>query len=71
MNENKNTKSDIFYCYSKRLKLFIQSYGINYIDKGLNKNTQTIYWTFNKSENLDKIISLYNEVKHNLVDIRR
>lgn len=61
MNQSKN---NIFYCYSKRLKLFIQSFGIGYMDSNINKNTNTKYWTFEKSEKLDKIIDLYNEVKH-------
>lgn len=56
--------TNVYYCYSKRLFYFIKSFGINYISSGINCNTNTHYYVFNKSERLDKVIELYNKVKH-------
>ncbi|WP_408631363.1 DUF5659 domain-containing protein [Mediterraneibacter hominis] len=57
-------KNNIFYCYSKRMSYFIRSFGIQYISIGFNKNTNTKYYIFEKSKQLDKIIQFYNEVKY-------
>lgn len=56
--------SNLYYCYSKRLFHFIKSFGIDYVFVSVNRNTNTRYYAFKKSEELDKIIILYNEVKH-------
>jgi hypothetical protein len=55
---------NIYYSYSYRLTLFIRSFGIKYISTDINPNTNQRYYTFEKSDKLDKIISLYNEVKY-------
>ena len=56
--------SDLFYCYSKKLSFFIRAFGIRCENVGLNKNTNTKYYTFIKSDRLDEIIDLYNSVKN-------
>lgn len=53
-----------FYCYSNKMRHFIQSFGIPFTSIGINKNTNTRYWVFVKSERMDKVIQLYNSVKH-------
>lgn len=58
--------SEYFYCYSSKLAHFIRAFDIKYIDVGVNKNTNTKYYLFHKSEKLDKVINLYNEVKHKI-----
>lgn len=58
--------SDKFYCYSKRMRCFIMSLGLKYIGCGVNKNTNAKYYIFEKSERLDKIIDLYNSIKHSI-----
>ena len=58
--------SNYFYCYSKTLFHFIKAFGINYISIGVHNTTKTKYYIFPKSEKLDKIISLYNKVKHSI-----
>ena len=58
--------NELFYCYSKDLYHFIMSFRERYVSKGINKNTNTKYYSFNKSERLDKIIELYNRVKHSI-----
>lgn len=58
--------NDMFYCYSKRLSYFIRAFDINYIFTGVNQNTKVTYQVYPKSEKLDKVIALYNEVKHKI-----
>ena len=55
---------NLFYCYSKKLSYFIRAFGIKYISVGLNTNTHVRYHVFEKSDRLDKVIALYNQVKH-------
>lgn len=57
--ENQN-----FYCYSNKMRHFIQAFGIPFATIGTNPNTKVRYWVFDKSERLDKVIKLYNFVKH-------
>lgn len=56
--------ANIFYCYSKRMSLFLRAMKEEYISIGINKNTNMKYWTFAKSDRLDKLISLWNEIKN-------
>ncbi len=58
--------NNYFYCYSKRMYHFIKVFDVHYISVGVNKNTQKKYYVFPKSEKLDKIITLYNTVKHSI-----
>ena len=55
--------NNYFYCYSSRMAYFIRAFDIKYIDIGINKNSNTKYYIFDKSEKLDKVIELYNKVK--------
>ena len=58
--------NNYFYCYSKRMYHFIKVFGVNYVSGGINKNTKRKYYVFSKSEKLDKIIALYNTIKHSI-----
>lgn len=58
--------NDKFYCYSARMSYFIRAFGLKYDDIGFNAKSGTKYHVFTKSEKLDKIISLYNSVKHTI-----
>ena len=61
--ENNNVN---FYCYSLRLFHFLSAFGERcYISK-INSSSKNRYWVFRKSERLDEIIKLYNEIKHNI-----
>lgn len=55
-----------FYCYSSRMAHFIRAFNIKYIDIGTNIKSGTKYYLFEKSERLDKVIELYNQVKHTI-----
>lgn len=57
--------NDIFYCYSKRMSLFLRSMKEEYITVGENQKTHVRYWTFYKSERLDTLIELWNTIKNN------
>lgn len=53
-----------FYCYSLKLFHFLSAFSEKcYISK-INKISNTRYWVFRKSERLDNLIDLYNDVKH-------
>lgn len=56
--------NDYFYCYSRRMSLFLRSMKEKYISSSINKNTNMRYWTFKKSERLDKLIELWNSIKN-------
>lgn len=56
-------ENNLFYCYSFRLAYFIKSQGMNYINKGKNRNNGLTYYVFNKSKELDEIIILWNKLK--------
>ena len=56
--------NDIFYCYSKRMSLFLRSMKEEYIAVGENQKTHVKYWTFYKSERLDNLIKIWNTIKN-------
>lgn len=56
--------NNCFYCYSKRMSLFLRSMKENYLSVGINKNTNIKYWTFQKSKRLDELIKLWNQIKN-------
>ena len=55
-----------FYCYSYNMMCFLKSYGFRYVYKGFNYNSKSRYYLFNKSEDLDKAISIWNTIKFKL-----
>lgn len=61
MKDNTN-----FYCYSLRLYHFLSAFGeVCYASK-LNSVSHNRYWVFKKSDRVDKIIELYDKVKHTI-----
>lgn len=58
--------SKYFYCYSYRLMCFLKSYGFRYIVKGVNRNSNSHYYMFSKSDDLDTAISIWNTIKFKL-----
>jgi len=55
-----------FYCYSYKLMCFLKSYGFRYISKGINTNSNSIYFVFKKSRDLDNAIIIWNTIKFKL-----
>lgn len=60
-------QNNLFYCYSFKLAYFIKSQGMNYINKGRNRNNGLTYYVFNKSKELDEIIELWNKLKEDKI----
>lgn len=58
--------NDNFYCYSLRLYHFLSAFGEACHMSKINSVSKNRYWVFRKSDRLDRIIALYNEVKHNI-----
>ena len=46
------------------MSLFLRAMKEEYIAIGVNQKTNVKYWTFNKSERLDNLIALWNEIKN-------
>lgn len=55
---------NLFYCYSYRMHLFLRSMNEKYVSVGVNKNTQTKYWTFTKSDRLDSLVKIWVSIKN-------
>lgn len=55
---------NLYYCYSRRLTNFIIAMGMRYVEVSINPRTNNKYYSFEKSEKLDRIIAKYNEIKH-------
>ncbi len=49
--------SDIFYCYSPKLKDELLSIGERYIAKNLHPKTNKFYWLFLKNNNLKEYLT--------------
>ncbi len=58
-----NDKNSIFHCYSFRLCHFLQSQGLRYIFKGINRNNNLRFFTFEKSPELNIAIKKWNNLK--------
>lgn len=52
----------LFYCYSRSLRLFINSFGINYIATSKSKVSNKQFWTFAQSERLSELIALWTKL---------
>lgn len=61
-----NLHNKYYYCYSLRLFHFLSAFGEKCMASKINAVSGSRYWVFTKSERLDKIIILYNQVKHNI-----
>lgn len=45
---------------------FLKSYGFWYLSKGLNRKSNSIYYLFEKSDELDNAIIIWNTIKFKL-----
>jgi hypothetical protein len=45
---------------------FLKSMDFSFDDKNVNLNTNTKYWTFKKSDKLDKALILWNDIRHSI-----
>lgn len=49
-----------FYCYNPRLRKFLNQNGLTWLERGVNENSESPYWTFWQSERLSELIKDYN-----------
>ena len=59
----KEQKNSFFHCYSFNLYHFLKSQGFYYIKKSKNKRNNLTYFTFKKSDRLNRAITVWNELK--------
>lgn len=52
---------DLFYCYTKRLSLFLNSEGIKYIVKAKSIKDDSIFTLYQKSDELQKALDKFNK----------
>lgn len=52
-----------FYCYSVKLKDFLKSQGFKFITKGLHPKSGRPFFIFEKSQELDLSIEMWNSLK--------
>lgn len=57
-------EKNLYYCYSFRLFHFLLAFDEKCLGSNINKCSNKRFWIFNKSLRLDKIIELYNSLKH-------
>lgn len=50
-------KSELFYCYSPKLKQYLCGKGIKFLHKGTNDNTNKWFWVFMKSDELNNVLT--------------
>lgn len=43
----------LFFCYSPRLKRALEAHGFNYICVGINERTQTKFWLYEGTDELN------------------
>lgn len=55
------SKEDLFYCYSPRLKAFLNKKGIQHVAKGRNEKTNKIFWLFLRSDLLSEALDEWKE----------
>ena len=61
-------KSDLFYCYSPKLKRFLcKVKNIDYIGKGLNNQNNKEYWLFIKTSILSSALTEWTDNKENAI----
>ena len=57
-------KSDLFYCYSGKLKRFLlKEKKIQYLHKGFNERTQKYFWVFTRNEELNNALTEWSRNK--------
>ena len=69
VNEGKKP-SDKFYCYSYRLVCFIKAHGIEYIERGYNRNTQSDFWVFKRDERLNTALDNWSVFRDKMLNKR-
>lgn len=54
--------SELFYCYSRKLKHFLKMNNLSYVSRGTHPNGN-YYWCFRKSQKLNEVLELWKRYK--------
>jgi len=57
-------EENVYFCYSLRLFHYLSAFNERCITSKINSRSGKRYWTFMKSERLDRIIESYNKTKY-------
>lgn len=56
-------KSELFYCYSGKLKKFLMSKGIRFLHKGINDSTNKWFFVYSRTDDLYKALTEWSQNK--------
>jgi len=49
--------NNLFYCYSYKLRNYLVENGLNYLHKGFHDKTKKWFYVFNRTEELNNLLS--------------
>lgn len=52
-----------FFCYSPLLMHYLKACNISFIDEGINNNSKSVFYRFERTKKLDKALSGWEEFK--------
>ncbi len=52
-------ENDVFYCYSSKLRKYLNDNNVRWFDKGVNKTSGYPYWVYEKNELLGRHLKSY------------
>ena len=58
---NKAIQEEKYVCYSNRLRRFLDSHGVRFMDRQINNATGLPVWIFRKTKKLDRLLKMYTE----------
>lgn len=64
--ENNTNSTKLFYCYSDRLHMFLESLGVRYENEGINFNSKHKYWVYKIEDKLQKCLNTYKTLKEEI-----
>lgn len=56
--------NNFYYCYSPFVKQFLVEKGIKYITASFNNVTNSVFWLFERSDELDNALTTYHKIKN-------
>ncbi len=62
-------ENKLFYCYSKKLKGFIESNGIRFESKAVHPKSNRPYYLYIVDDKLDKVLKRWDEYKRTFEEI--
>lgn len=58
-------KVSYFYCYSPRLRKFLDQNGTRWVGRDVHHKTKKTFWVFEQSTRLSNLLIQYNKEKSN------